>query len=298
VEQSADSDLYSNGLRVENRFAVPNKPRGEYLIWNVALAGEPEHRTGTEPAGIVYHTTESHLVAFEEQQTRRLRRIGRGLLDYVREKRAYHFLIDRFGQVFRVVEESDVANHAGFSVWADERGVYVNLNDSFLGVSFEGQTLVAAEAEQRDRTLRPGTHSINTAQVTAARQLTEMLRSKYRIAPRNCITHAQVSVNPHTMQIGWHTDGSQNFPFAALGLPDNYRIPMPSLYRFGFEYGRVFLKAIGGTPWSGVLAGEEQFHRQASAHGMPVSRYKAMLQERYRQILNRVKAHSAGEENP
>jgi hypothetical protein len=31
---------------------------------------------------------------------------------------------------------------------------------------------------------------------------------------------------------------------------------------------------------------------------MPVSRYKAMLQERYRQILNRVKAHSAGEENP
>ena len=43
-------------------------------------------------------------------------------------------MIDRFGRVFRIVHESDIANHAGLSVWGDERGAYVNLNASFLEI--------------------------------------------------------------------------------------------------------------------------------------------------------------------
>ena len=31
----------------------------------------------------------------------------------------YNFLIDRFGRVYRVVQESDAANHAGNSIWAE-----------------------------------------------------------------------------------------------------------------------------------------------------------------------------------
>ena len=49
-------------------------------------------------------------------------------------------MIDRFGRVFRIVRESDSANHAGNSVWADQHWVYVNLNESFFGVAFEAQT--------------------------------------------------------------------------------------------------------------------------------------------------------------
>ena len=62
-----------------------------------------------------------------------LKRIGKEVLTFVQQNRSYHFVIDRFGQVFRIVYESDIANHAGNSVWADDSGIYVNLNSSFLG---------------------------------------------------------------------------------------------------------------------------------------------------------------------
>src|SRR5262249_43189951 len=148
-----------------------------------------------------YHTTESHLEAFEEEQNGRLKYLGKNLLALLRREHSYHYLIDRFGRVFRVVEESEAANHAGTSVWADSQGVYVNLNDSFLGVAFEGQT----EAPE----------AISMAQITAARMLTEMLRWRYKMPLENFVTHAQVSVNPQNMRMGAHIDWARDFPFAA-----------------------------------------------------------------------------------
>src|SRR5207237_9236146 len=94
----------------------------------------------SKPAGIVFPTTESPQAPLEERQTGRLKLIGKSQIEYARRKRAYHFVIDRFGRVYRVVEESGVANHAGYSVWSDQEWLYVNLNESFLGVSFEAQT--------------------------------------------------------------------------------------------------------------------------------------------------------------
>jgi hypothetical protein len=109
-------------------------------------------------------------------------------------------------------------------------------------------------------------------------------------------------VNPTSLEIGWHIDWANGFPFAALGLPDNYQIPMPSLYRFGFGYGPAFVKAVG-EPWAGVVSGEKQLAMQAKAQGVTESRYKAMLQARYRQVFDQVKQmsaknSSAGEEQP
>jgi len=72
------------------------------------------------------------MAPFEEDQNQVLRRAGEGLLEFVRRRQAYHFVIDRFGRVFRVVGESDAANHAGNSVWADPAWIYINLNPSFL----------------------------------------------------------------------------------------------------------------------------------------------------------------------
>src|SRR5205085_5091617 len=115
------------------------RPRAHYPIFPLT-GGTTANKSRSTPVGIVFHTTESHLVPFEEDENRRLKQLGRNLLDVIRRQRSYHYVIDRFGRVFRVVEESDAANHAGFSIWADAAGIYVNLNDSFLGVSFEGQT--------------------------------------------------------------------------------------------------------------------------------------------------------------
>src|SRR5579862_785700 len=77
VEANRQFDLYSNGLRVENRFETSTQPRS-YLAFS---RNQPENLSGerlTQPAGIVFHTTESHLAPFEEDQTRMLKRDGEG----------------------------------------------------------------------------------------------------------------------------------------------------------------------------------------------------------------------------
>jgi len=292
VERSRTSELYSNGLRVDLTFQISNRPRAEYPIFSL-IEGSPAvtgrgwagqvSKTGSTPVGIVYHTTESLIAPFEEDQNRRLKQLGRNLIDVIRGERAYHYLIDRFGRVFAAVAETDAANHAGKSVWADAQGLYVNLNDSFLGVAFEAQT-GAAEA-------------VTPAQIVAAKALTEMLRSRYGIAAGNCVTHAQVSVNPGNMRIASHTDWARDFPFAALGLPDNYAVPLASRYAFGFDYDSTFLR-VAGRPWSGLDAADQLIAKRAVAEGVSAARYRAMLRRRYKDISSELAKTGLGASGP
>lgn len=83
--------------------------------------------------------------------------------------------------------------------WTDARGIYVNPNSTFLGVALEGRSDTA--------------EALTQAQASAARMLTALLRSRYSNPPENCATHAQVSVNPSNMQIGFHVDWAAGFPF-------------------------------------------------------------------------------------
>jgi len=273
VDRSETLEQYSNGLRIDLTFAVSNRPRAQFPVYALTGAGA-EVKTGNAPVGIVFHTTESLLADFQEDQNRRLKYLGRNLVEVVRQGRSYHYLIDRFGRVFRIVEESDAANHAGRSIWADAEGIYVNLNDSFLGVSFEAQT--------------GDMDAVTPAQISSAKMLTEMLRSRYGIPAENCVTHAQVSVNPWNMHIGTHTDWAAQFPFASLGLPDNYSIPLASLYAFGFNYDEAFIHATGKR-WKGLDLAEEQVEKQAGIEGLPVARYRAILQHRYKDIEAEIK---------
>jgi len=268
VERSETTEVYSNGLRIDLTFVTPNRPRARYPIYSLAGASSPA-KYGTAPIGIVFHTTESLVAPFEEDENRRLKQLSRNLLEVIRQKRAYHYLIDRFGRVFAVVAESDAADHVGNSVWADADGIYVNLNDSFLGVSFEGQT--------------GATDEVTPAQIQSARVLTEALRSRYGIAAENCVTHAQVSVNPLNMRIGAHTDWGSKFPFTALGLPNNYAVPLASVYAFGFDYDGAYVQATG-MGLSGLALAVEQVEKQAAGERVPVAQYRAMLQHRYKDI--------------
>ena len=281
VEQTADHDLYSNGLRIENRLAVSNQPRSYHLIARDTGSPGPLR---DQPAGIVFHTSESDQAPFEQAQKTALQRIGRELLIYVRNHRAYHFVIDRFGRVHRIVVESDSANHAGHSVWADSQWAYLDLNDSFLGIAFEAHT-------------QSGEPAVTDAQLRSARALTEMLRAKYNLLAENCVVHGQVSVNPANARIGWHTDWVSGFPFGAIGLPDNYRIPNPSLYLFGFEYDPVYIEAAGATLRQSLTAADERVRHDAEARGVPASTYRRILQQRFRQELSAARQKNAGEEN-
>ena len=282
VEKSGNSEVYSNGLRIDNRFAIFDRARSYEAF--PADGGRSEIR-GPEPVGIVFHTTESRQAPFEAGQNGVLKRIGESLLEYVQRKRAYNFLIDRFGRVYRIVAETDAANHAGYSVWSDGKWLYVNLNESFLGVSFEAAT-------------RPGQleAAVSAAQLRAAAILTEMLRSRYGIAAENCVTHAQVSVNPSNMRVGYHTDWASSFPFERLGLPDNYARALPALSAFGFEYDPAFLQATGARMALSVNLAEDSLRVHATGMGLSVRAYRKTLQKRYRERLAEVRSSNSESE--
>jgi hypothetical protein len=278
VEAGAGVEVYSNGLRVERHWEVGNEPRRyEVYARGVERTGEGEPRTA--PAGIVFHTTESAQSEFTPVETRRMRIVGTALLEYVQRERAYHYVVDRFGRVWRIVKESDAANHAGASVWADGQRTYVGLNRAFLGVSVEAWTQTGA--------VKP---EVTPAQVRALRVLTEMLRSKYRLAAENCVTHAQVSVNPSNMQAGYHYDWSAGFPFVEVGLPDNYALAVPSLWLFGFSYDPSLVNVTGERFWKGLLLGEELLRQNATAQGMSVAAYRGELEKRYRALAAGLKS--------
>ena len=82
--------------------------------------------------------------------------------------------------------------------------------------------------------------------------LTEMLRVRYRIPAANCVTHAQVSVNPSNMRIGYHVDWASEFPFEELGLPDRYAAALPSIWAFGFEVDGSFRTVAGAELRAGI----------------------------------------------
>lgn len=106
------------------------RTRGTYRVQR-GQADLGRARLQQGPAGIVYHTTESIQIPFGPLENPKLRRISVEVLSFVGSNRSYHFLIHRFGRVFRIVPESDIV-HAGHSVWADETNVYVDLNTCLL----------------------------------------------------------------------------------------------------------------------------------------------------------------------
>jgi hypothetical protein len=254
VDSGRGFELYSNGLRVDTTYAVAGEPR-RYRVFDAAKGmGAQVH---DRPVGIVYHTSESDIWPLEESFNEQLRDSSQNLLHYLRKNRVYHYLIDRFGQVFRVVEETDKANHAGMSVWSSGSRVYLNLNGPTIGVSFETRW-------EGGRAL-----PITRAQLEAGRRLTDYLRHKWSIEASLCVTHGLASVSSKKRLIGHHLDWARGFPFEAFGLPDHYRSVSPAVALFGFGYDERFL-AVMGEPWPGVIEAERQLGDEAAATGRTV----------------------------
>jgi hypothetical protein len=254
VDSGPGFELYSNGLRIDTTCALAGEPR-RYRVFEVGRGmGLEVH---DRPVGIVFHTSESDIWPLEESFNEKLRDSSQNLLRYLKKERVYHYLIDRFGQVFRVVEETDKANHAGMSVWSAGSRVYLNLNGPTIGVSFETRW-------EGGRAL-----PITRAQLEAARRLTDYLRQKWSIEDEMCVTHGLASVNSRKHLIGHHVDWARGFPFEAFGLPDQYARASPAVVLFGFGYDERFLEVMG-EPWPGVGEAERQLADEAAAEGRTV----------------------------
>ncbi len=266
-------ETWSNGLHVDTRFATTSRPR-EYYAWNrnspnSSLVQLP----GQQAAGIVFHTTESTLEDLTEHKTSRLKYLGESMVQFARTEKAYHFVIDRFGRVFRIVAEEDAANHSGKSIWVDSKWAYIALNESFLAIAFETQTKSGDDGPV-----------VTQAQIDAGRLLTRMLRARYEIPATNCVTHAQVSVNPSNFLIGYHTDWAGNFPFEEIGLPDNYAQPLGSIHLFGFTYDNTFFAATGARMWKGLGSADDLLREEARQKSLSVAQLRTQLRNNYRRL--------------
>jgi N-acetylmuramoyl-L-alanine amidase len=268
VEQNKDFERYSNGCRILTKFETDNYPRSYYVIprGNDTAGDQVRH----DIVGIVYHTSESDIIPFIPKNSDEIQKKSQGLLEYIRNKKSYNYLIDRYGEIYRIVRDDHTAFHAGNSIWADEKYTYVVLNDSFLGICFES-TVNAGTLEE----------TLTEAQMIAGYALTSVLRTKYGIEDVNCTTHGLVSVNPEKMLIAFHHDWVRNFPFEAMGLSDKYKVPSPNMTEYGFTYDEEILTKLGNQLWPGAIQAEEEFRKRAEARRTNPDVLRRRLRDRY-----------------
>lgn len=282
AEQGSGYEFYSNGARVLTEYETAGQARDFYRFTLDAVArGADDGERLARPLGIVYHISEGDQLPFDNQYNASLQTHSKGLLEYARTHHLYNYVIDRFGRVYRIVRDEDAANHAGNSAWSDGANLYVNLNASFIGICFEGQS-------QRGKAV--GADGINETQIYAARQLTAVLRSKYQIIDADCVTHGLVSVNPSNRLMGYHTDWVAGFPFAALGLADKYDTEIAAISRLGFNYDAAYLAAAGGKRWPGLDKADVTLREAARQSGTSIDEKRRALQDVYERLYAKQRA--------
>ncbi len=94
-----------------------------------------------------------------------------------------HFLIDESGKIFELVDENDIAYHAGVSFWRGCDGV----NKNSIGIEFINSA--------------PFTKKFEAAQMQAGVELCKYLIAKYGIEARNVVGHSDVAYfSKHTLR--------------------------------------------------------------------------------------------------
>jgi len=267
AERGEGYEFYSNGARVLTGFETTGDERRFYKFHFPSGADGVESAASTSPVGIVFHVSESDKLPFSGQFNSSLNNVSKALLEYARGHRLYNYVIDRFGRIYRIVQDEEVSNHAGNSVWGDRDDFYVNLNASFIGVCLEGKYTPGKAV---------GPDEINEAQIYAARVLTAVLRSKYGIEDRNCVTHGLVSVNPSNHLLGYHTDWVSGFPFEALGLSNKYSSELIAISEFGFRYDEAYIAAAGGNKWAGLQSSDVKLKQLAANGGTTLEGMRAI----------------------
>ncbi len=290
VEKTKESETYSNRLKIITTYTTENIPRRYYTYEkNTPMLPKQDEDTN-KVAGILYHASESDIFAFRPEMSESIKEYSRALIKYLSKKKAYHYVIDRFGRVYRLVKEEHTAFHGGNSIWADEKSIYLNLNHAFIGICFEGkdfetQNIINGKKTSRKITPMEAT-SINEAQLISGKELTDWLRVKYKISQENCVPHSLASLNRHNMLIGHHLDLSRGFPFTQYELSDKYRETIPAMTEFGLTYDQYFIDIFNGKIWPGIGLSEKLLEDRAKEHGMSLAGYRKLLNKRFVKFFN------------
>jgi hypothetical protein len=272
---------------------VDNIPRNYYKFPKNSVQLPAKDLSSKNPAsdiaGILYHASESDIFDYKPEMTSSIKRYSKALIKYLCKKKSYHYFIDRFGRVYRLVKDEHAAFHGGNSIWADDESIYLNLNHAFIGICFEGrdfETVGKSAAADDDKKGTPNismmqTSSINEAQIRSGKELTDLLRVKYNISQHNCVPHSLASVNARSLLIGHHLDLSYGFPFNEYELSNKYNEPLPSITEFGFSYDKYFEKIFSTKKWPGISYSEELLKKQAKKKNLPLPEYRNLLNKKF-----------------
>ncbi len=296
VEKSDDSEYYSNRLKINTTQTIENIPRGYYLFkkGDGKLLGSGVFTNQIK--GILYHASESDIFAYRPEMTQSIKEYSRLLIRYLNKKKAYHYFIDRFGKIYRLIPEDQVAFHSGNSIWADDEFIYLDLNHAFIGICFEGKDFedrkhsdASLQHENQPAIVPMERSSINESQLISGKELTDWLRVKYKIQQNNCVPHGLVSVNPYDRLIGHHLDLSHGFPFDFFEISNKYEEPIPAITEFGFTYDNYFVEIFQGKLWSGIAASEKIITMRAKERRMSVIDYRKILNGKFKQFFTWMK---------
>ncbi len=109
-----------------------------------------------------------------------------------------HYLIDENGEIFQLVDENDVAYHAGRSFWKGEDG----LNSHSIGIEFINKY--------------PFKKKFEKTQMLAGAALCRDIIKKYQILPNNIVGHSDVAYNPANGLLDRKQDPSHLFDWNFL----------------------------------------------------------------------------------
>jgi len=271
--KEGEYEKWSNGCNISTKYETDNHPRAYYAIpRGSGTDGNQFSEKSDQIVGILYHTPENTMFDMNPDNTRRIQNSSRDLIEDVRRYKKYNYLINRIGDIYRIVRDDQAAKHAGESLWADAKNYYVLLNESFIGVCFESKFDGASSLDQ----------ILTEAQIISGRRLTDVLRAKYNIDDANCTTHGLAAVAPDEMLIARHHDWVHFFPFEAMGLSNKYKVLPPTITDYGFTYNdEVLAKKLGGKLWEGAQKAVEEFKRRAARARVSPDDLRRQLRDRY-----------------
>ena len=124
--------------------------------------------------------------------------IDHALEQFQQHQVSSHFLIDEDGKIFELVDENDVAWHAGISYWSGVDG----LNKNSIGIEFINPSPFTKKFEER--------------QMQAGVELCKYLIKKYNIKPQNIVGHSDIAYVKETGILDRKQDPSHLFDWKFL----------------------------------------------------------------------------------
>lgn len=104
-----------------------------------------------------------------------------------------HFLIDETGKIFELVDENNIAYHAGVSFWNGQE----TLNKNSIGIEFINKS--------------PFNKVFEKSQIEAGVILSKYLLAKYNISAQNVLGHSDIGYNKETGLLNRKQDPSHLF---------------------------------------------------------------------------------------